>query len=83
MMEMTMVKISITMDEAVLKQLHSMVKSRFIPAEVKPSRKPWRIKLERIRKTRLARECATPDPDYERSFSEEGFSVEIDGWPEY
>jgi hypothetical protein len=31
----------------------------------------------------LAQECAKLDPNYEQSLAEEGFSMEIDEWPEY
>ncbi|MFP4030059.1 MAG: ribbon-helix-helix domain-containing protein [Desulfococcaceae bacterium] len=80
---MTPKKIAITMDEALLKQLDSMVKSKIYPSRSKAIQEAFADKLERIPKTRLGRECAALDPDYECSFSEEGFSMEIDGWPEY
>jgi Arc/MetJ-type ribon-helix-helix transcriptional regulator len=40
-------------------------------------------KLKRMEKTRLAEECAKLDPKYEQTLAEEGFSSEIDEWPEY
>jgi metal-responsive CopG/Arc/MetJ family transcriptional regulator len=80
---MTTRKIAITMDEALVKQLDSMVKSKVYPSRSKAIQEAVADKLERVQKTRLARECAALDPAYERSMSEEGFSVEIDGWPEY
>ncbi len=40
-------------------------------------------KLKRLDKSRLARECAKLDPDFEKSLAEEGLSGEIDEWPEY
>ena len=32
---------------------------------------------------RLAKECAKLDPEYEQKMAEEGFSSEIEKWPEY
>jgi hypothetical protein len=40
-------------------------------------------KLERLERSRLARECAKLDPDFEKSIAEEGLSKELSGWPEY
>ena len=40
-------------------------------------------KLKRMEKTRLAAECTKLDPKYERTLSEEGFSSELEEWPEY
>ncbi|MFW6374385.1 MAG: CopG family transcriptional regulator, partial [Thermodesulfobacteriota bacterium] len=34
-------------------------------------------------KSRLARECAKLDSDFEQSLAEEGFSSELEEWPEY
>ena len=39
--------------------------------------------LMRIEKTRLARECAKLDPEFEQSLSEEGVSAELEEWPDY
>jgi hypothetical protein len=40
-------------------------------------------KLMRMEKRRLAKECAKLDPEFEQSLSEEGFSSELEEWPEY
>jgi len=40
-------------------------------------------KLMRIEKSRLARECAKLDAEFEQSLAEEGLSSELKGWPEY
>jgi hypothetical protein len=40
-------------------------------------------KINRIDKSRLAKECAKLDPHFEQSMAEEGFSEEIESWPEY
>ncbi len=40
-------------------------------------------KLDRLERTRLARECAKLDPQFERAMAEEGMSEELRLWPEY
>jgi hypothetical protein len=40
-------------------------------------------KLKRLERSRLTQECAKLDPKYEQNIAEEGFSMEIDEWPEY
>ncbi|MBS1237559.1 MAG: hypothetical protein H6R37_803 [Deltaproteobacteria bacterium] len=76
-------KIAITIDDKLLKQLDDMVKSRGLPNRSKAIQEAVADKLKRIEGTRLARECAKLDPDHERKMAEEGFSMEIDEWPEY
>jgi len=39
--------------------------------------------LRRLEKSRLAQECAKLDPDFEQTIAEEGFSTEMEEWPEY
>jgi metal-responsive CopG/Arc/MetJ family transcriptional regulator len=40
-------------------------------------------KLERMARTRLARECAKLDPKQEKMFAEEGLAATLETWPEY
>ena len=40
-------------------------------------------KIDRIERTRLARECAKLDIDFEQAMAEEGLSKELEEWPEY
>jgi hypothetical protein len=40
-------------------------------------------KLQRLDQSRLARECAKLDPQYERALAEEGFEKVLAAWPEY
>jgi len=39
-------------------------------------------KLSRLERSRLAQECAKLDPDFEQFLAEEGFSAEMETWPE-
>ena len=76
-------KIAITIDDNLLKQLDLMVKSKVYPNRSKAIQEAVADKLKRFEKTRLAQECAKLDPEYEQNIAEEGFSMEIDEWPEY
>ena len=80
---MTTSKIAITIDKNTLNRLDLLVKSRFFPNRSRAIQEAVAEKLERIEKTRLARESAKLDPKYEQNLSEEGFESEIDEWPEY
>lgn len=75
--------IAITIDEKLVKQLDNLVKSRVFPNRSKAIQEAVEEKLKRMEKTRLAEECAKLDPKYEQTLAEEGFSSEIEEWPEY
>jgi metal-responsive CopG/Arc/MetJ family transcriptional regulator len=76
-------KIAITIDDRMLKQIDILVKSNFFPNRSKAIQEAISEKLIRIEKSRLAQECAKLDPEFEQSFAEEGFSSELEEWPEY
>ena len=76
-------KIAITIDDNLLKQLDLMVKSSVFPNRSKAIQEAVADKLQRLERTRLAQECAKLDPDYEQHMADEGFSMEMDEWPEY
>ncbi|MBK5101470.1 MAG: ribbon-helix-helix protein, CopG family [Desulfobacteraceae bacterium] len=76
-------KIAITLDSDMLKRLDILVKSEFFPNRSKAIQEAVAEKLTRLEKSRLAQECAKLDPDFEQSLAEEGFSSELEEWPEY
>ena len=76
-------KIAITIDDKTLKQLDILVKSKFFPNRSKAIQQAVSEKLMRMEKSRLARECAKLDPEFEHALAEEGFSSELEEWPEY
>ena len=76
-------KIAITIDEKLVKRLDYLVSSRVFPNRSKAIQEAVEEKLKRMEKTRLAEECAKLDPHYEQALAEEGFSSEIEEWPEY
>jgi metal-responsive CopG/Arc/MetJ family transcriptional regulator len=80
---MSTAKIAITIEEDVLGKLDRLVSSKVFPNRSKAIQEAIREKLSRVNRSRLARECAKLDPAVERAIAEEGFSREIEEWPEY
>ncbi|RPI52502.1 MAG: CopG family transcriptional regulator [Deltaproteobacteria bacterium] len=76
-------KIAITLEKDTLKRLDMLVKSNFFPNRSKAIQEAVAEKLTRMEKSRLAQECAKLDPDFEQSLAEEGFTSELEEWPEY
>ena len=76
-------KIAITLDSNMLKRLDILVKSNFFPNRSRAIQEAVAEKLTRLEKSRLSQECAKLDPHFEQSLAEEGFSSELEQWPEY
>ena len=76
-------KIAITIEDKTLKRLDSLVERRVYPNRSRLVQEAIREKLERIDRSRLARECAKLDVETEQSLTEEGMSEELAEWPEY
>ena len=76
-------KIGITIDNNLLKEIDSLVKSNLFPNRSKAIQEAIADKLRRLKKTRLAQECAKLDPDFEQNMAEERFSMETNEWPRY
>jgi metal-responsive CopG/Arc/MetJ family transcriptional regulator len=76
-------KIAITIDDNMLKQIDLLVKLNYFSNRSRAIQEAVAEKLIRLEKTRLARECAKLDPEFEQSIAEEGFSAEMEIWPEY
>lgn len=76
-------KVAISIDDQLLKKVDLLVREKEYPNRSNIIQEAVKEKLIRIEKSRLAKECAKLDIDFERSLAEEGFSQEIDTWPEY
>ncbi len=76
-------KIAITIDNNLLKRLDNLVRSDIFPNRSKAIQEAVREKLTRMEKSRLAQECSKLDPKFEQAIAEEGFSLELEEWPEY
>ena len=80
---MSMAKVAISIEKATLDQLDELVKSKVFPSRSRAIQEAVTEKLNRLKKTRLAEECAKLDPKAEQAMAEEGLSVELREWPEY
>jgi Arc/MetJ-type ribon-helix-helix transcriptional regulator len=76
-------KIAITMNQSLLTQLDELVVGDTFKSRSQAVQEAVREMLTRLRRGRLARECAKLDPAVERELAEEGLDVELATWPEY
>ena len=80
---MSTAKVAISIDDQLLKKVDLLVREKVYPNRSNVIQEAVKEKLMRIDKIRLANECAKLDVRFEQSMAEEGFSQEIDSWPEY
>ncbi|MBN2398540.1 MAG: ribbon-helix-helix protein, CopG family [Deltaproteobacteria bacterium] len=76
-------KIAITLESSLVEKLDMLVKSNVFPNRSKAVQEAVAEKLKRMERSRLARECAKLDPAFEQALAEEGFTSELEEWPEY
>ena len=76
-------KVAVTLDTELLDELDALVaeghhanRSQAIEAAVAEQ-------LARVRRTRLARECAKLDPGEEKALADEGLRADFAAWPDY
>jgi metal-responsive CopG/Arc/MetJ family transcriptional regulator len=80
---MAAAKVAISLDEDVLAQLDRLVRQQTFPNRSKAIEQAVKEKLERLDRSRLARECAKLDSAFEKALADEGLSGELAEWPEY
>lgn len=76
-------KIAITLDARMLARLDRLVRSKAFPNRSQAIEDAVAEKLERIDRSRLARESARLDPSFEKALAEEGLAGDLGEWPEY
>jgi metal-responsive CopG/Arc/MetJ family transcriptional regulator len=76
-------KIAISIDQQLLARLDQLVKERRFPNRSRAVQEALRDKLDRLERTRLARECAKLDPGQEQQLADEGLAEDLEQWPEY
>ncbi len=76
-------KVAISLDEQVLARVDRLVRQHAFPNRSKAIEEAVKEKLERLDRSRLARECAKLDPAFEKALADEGMSSELREWPEY
>jgi len=76
-------KVAITLEKNTLNRLDDLVKQAVFPNRSQGIQMALEEKIERLEGTRLARECAKLDPDFEKYLAEEGLAEDLEEWPEY
>jgi metal-responsive CopG/Arc/MetJ family transcriptional regulator len=76
-------KVAITLNSELLEELDDLIARREFPNRSQAIEAAIEEKLERLARTRLAREAAKLDRAEEKAFAEEGMGTELDAWPEY
>jgi Arc/MetJ-type ribon-helix-helix transcriptional regulator len=77
---MSKAKIAITLAEETVKYLDDLVADRVFRNRSQAIQQSVDEKLDRLRRNRLAEECAKLDPAEEAEMADEGLT---DEWPEY
>lgn len=80
---MSKLKVAVTLDADLLDQVDTLVRERRFPNRSQAIERALAEKLERLSRTRLARECAKLDPLEERRLADEGLAEDIKSWPAY
>lgn len=80
---MSSVKVAVTIDSETLEQVDSLVSKKVFPNRSRAIQAAVAEKLARMKRGRLAVECAKLDPKFEKALAEEGMGRELDAWPKY
>jgi metal-responsive CopG/Arc/MetJ family transcriptional regulator len=78
---MATAKVAITIEEDLLDEVDKLVQKQVFSNRSKAVQEALQDKLAKLRKTRLAVECAKLDPKTEREMAEEAMDLET--WPRY
>lgn len=76
-------KVAVTVDTALLHRVDELVLKRQFANRSQAVERALAETVERLARTRLARECAKLDPREEKALAEEGLAGSLDTWPEY
>ena len=80
---MSSAKIAISLDPKIVTKLDLLVRDGIFPSRSRAIQEALEERLNRIDRTRLARECSKLDAAFEKALAEEGFESEVEQWPEY
>jgi metal-responsive CopG/Arc/MetJ family transcriptional regulator len=76
-------KIAITLDEEFIGELDRLVNQRVFQSRSQAIQEAVSEKLRRMKRSRLATECAKLQPAFEKAMAEEGMTEDTSQWPEY
>ncbi len=80
---MAAAKVAITLDEQLLAEVDNLVGRKLFRSRSQAIQTAVEEKIARLRRRRLAEECAKLDPREECAMAEEGMAGELAAWPEY
>ena len=80
---MSKTKIAITLDEHYIDQLDRFVSAHIFQNRSQAIQKAVEEKLARMKRIRLAKECAKLDQTFEKAMADEGLTEDLSQWPEY
>jgi metal-responsive CopG/Arc/MetJ family transcriptional regulator len=76
-------KVAVSMDQCLLAELDHLVAKQVFASRSQAVQTAVREKIARMKRRRLAEECAKLNPKSEKSLAEEGMAGELAQWPEY
>jgi metal-responsive CopG/Arc/MetJ family transcriptional regulator len=76
-------KIAITLEKESVGELDRLVSEQVFQNRSQAIQEAVSEKLNRMRHSRLARECAKLDPEAEKAMAEEGLAEDVKNWPPY
>lgn len=80
---MSRAKVAVSLEEATLDRLDRLVEKAVFPSRSQAIQVAVEEKLDRIERSRLARECAKLDRGFEKAVAEEGVPEDLSAWPAY
>ncbi|MEK6622375.1 MAG: ribbon-helix-helix domain-containing protein [Planctomycetota bacterium] len=80
---MRKVKIAITLDEQFIEDIDRLVSEHVFQNRSQAIQEAIEEKLIRLKRTRLAKECAKLDIPFEKAMAEEGLTEDLNQCPEY
>ncbi len=76
-------KVAITLDKKDIGELDRLVNKRVFKSRSQAIQEAVSEKLQRMKRTRLAEECAKLDSGKEKELAEEGLAEDMKEWPGY
>lgn len=80
---MSKAKVAITLDEQFIEDIDRLVSAHIFQNRSQAIQEAVEEKLQRLKHTRLAKECAKLDMTSEKTMAEEGMAEDLSQWPEY
>ena len=76
-------KVAVTLETDLLDRVDELVAQKRFRNRSQAIEAALSEKLQRLARTRLARECGKLDPKEEKALAEEGLAGSLETWPEY